>query len=166
MTEDAETIYRRERDDLLRFAVLLVGDRDVAEDAVADAVARAWQRLGSDIAEPGRYLRRAVANLLIDGKRRGAVADRQRQLSTVGDVPAVDAGVVDQAVLTDALETLPTGQRAVVVCRYYQALSVAETADVLNISEGTVKSRMARALTALRTVLEPNEQGDANVATN
>lgn len=76
------------------------------------------------------------------------VPDRQ----TVTDSP--DEGL--SAALWDFVQTLPRKQRAVVVLRYYEDLSAAETADVLGISVGTVKSQASRALASLRTRVGDN----------
>lgn len=72
-----------------------------------------------------------------------------------GRDPAVAAEGLEAVLdLRSALRTLPPRQRAVVVLRYYDEMSVAEAADVLGCSQGTVKSQTARALASLRRVLE------------
>ncbi len=158
MDRDPETVYRRERDGLLRFAFLLARDQQVAEDAVADAVARAWPKLRRGrIEDPGRYLRRAVANRLIDRERHRRVVERVESRRVAPEPRSLESVAVDKAIVVDALDRLTPGQRAVVVCRFYSGMTIAETARTLDVSVGTVKSRMSRALDALRSMLVDRE---------
>jgi RNA polymerase sigma-70 factor (sigma-E family) len=142
---------------MLRTAVLLAaGDSHLAEDLVQATLTRlyvnwsAFQRARNADA----YIRRALVNALIDERRRvwrrreQPVADLPEQV-TAGP-PANPAG---QAV-RQALRELPPRMRAAVVFRYFYDLDVAETADALNCSEGTVKSQTARGLDRLRAALD------------
>jgi RNA polymerase sigma-70 factor (sigma-E family) len=138
---------------LLRTAVLLVGDRDDAEDLLQTAllrVARHWSRA---LDNPDAYTRRILVNLAYDHSRRR----RRHPESTLGAVP--DRPVSDAAThddrdsLLEALQRLPERQRATVVLRFWEDLSVAETAALLECSEGTVKSTTSKALAKLRHVL-------------
>jgi RNA polymerase sigma-70 factor (sigma-E family) len=135
---------------LWRSAWLLTGDPQRAEDLVQTALVKCWRRW-DQIALDDRvdgYVRRALLTTYTDWRRR----------KWTGEVPTAsvpDRGFADpdlavrHDVLT-ALAKLPRGQRAVVVLRFYDDLTEAQTADVLGVSVGTVKSQTARALQALR----------------
>jgi RNA polymerase sigma-70 factor (sigma-E family) len=138
---------------LWRTAWLLTGDHHKAEDLVQTALGKAWphwdrlSREGSFEA----YVRRVLFTTYVAWWRR-----RWNGELPSAAVPEADAddGAVQVAQRRDlmaALAELPKGQRAVVVLRYFEDLTEAETADVLQCSVGTVKSQSARALAALRT---------------
>jgi RNA polymerase sigma-70 factor (sigma-E family) len=138
---------------LLRTAYLLTGNRADAEDLLQTSLAKlylAWDRVREREAVDG-YVRRIMVNENSSLWRR---AWKRRELS-VEEVPD-RAGQQDRAeegaadALWSFVQTLPRKQRAVVVLRYYEELSEAETAAVLGISVGTVKSQCSRALAALR----------------
>lgn len=137
---------------LLRTAYLLTGDRHNAEDLVQTTLAKlylAWDRI-HDREHVDAYARRALINEHRSAWRRPF---RRREV-LAEQLP--DRGMADQeydgqhAALWSFVNTLPTKQRAVIVLRYYEQLSEAETADVLGISVGTVKSQASRALAGLR----------------
>ena len=138
---------------LLRTAYLLCGDRATAEDLVQTAFAKlylSWDKVRSRESLDG-YVRRIVVNENNSLWRR---AWKRREQST-DDLP--EAAVLDEyddgvgAALWQHVQTLPPKQRSVVVLRYYEELSEAETAEALGISVGTVKSQASRALAALRS---------------
>lgn len=150
-TEFTEASYAS----LLRTARLLTGDRHAAEDLVQAALVKVylhWGRSGSWVS-PQAYARKAVVNLYATWRRRrwhtetahpggeGAVAADGRDMA---------GGVEARLELARALGALPRAQRAVVVLRFYEDLSVEETAELLGCSPGTVKSRTNRALERLR----------------
>jgi RNA polymerase sigma-70 factor (sigma-E family) len=154
---DFEAIYQAEVSRLVRLAFLVCGDPRMAEDAVSAAVARVLVRWRAGrIEEPTAYLRRAVLNELHGGHRRRW--GEQRALGRNPARLAVEAGpddrVVDRDVLWHALSELPISQRVVIVLRLYEDLSEAQTAALLGISAGTVKSRLARALQRLRVLVK------------
>jgi RNA polymerase sigma-70 factor (sigma-E family) len=137
---------------LLRTAYLLCGDRATAEDLVQTAFAKlylSWDKVRDTGALDG-YTRRIVVNENNSLWRR---AWKRREHST-DDLP--ESAVLDEyddgmgAALWQHVQTLPPRQRTVVVLRYYEELSEAETAEALGISVGTVKSQTSRALAALR----------------
>lgn len=154
-----EAVYRARATPLLRLALLLCGNRDQAEDAVAEAVARSWRRWDSGaIDDLEAYLRRAVVNAVTDTfRRQGRSRDRARRRSGDDRAGHDQADVAHQVVLRatvlDALDQLPHTQRSVLVLRYYEDLTEAATADLLGIAVGTVKSRAARGLDALAHTL-------------
>ena len=138
---------------LLRTAYLLSGDRHTAEDLVQTAFAKlylSWDRVQRRELVDG-YLRRILVNEHNSLWRR---AWKRRETST--DAPP-ERTVLDRpddgesAALWAFVQTLPRRQRAVIVLRYYEDLSEAETAEVLGISVGTVKSQASRALAAMRS---------------
>ena len=135
---------------LLRTAYLLTGDHAHAEDLLQTALAKSWFAWGRIAGPPEPYVRRVIATTYATWWRR-----RWRSEYPTGSVPEVagadgTAGVDERDALWRALGTLPRRQRAVVVLRYYEDLSEAETAAALGISRGTVKSQASKALAALR----------------
>lgn len=144
-------------DDALRLAWLLTSDRDRAEDAVGEALAkclRRWRR--QEVRDPRAYIRRAVVNEVNSGWRR-LIREREGQQRRHGDdrgTPQPDQEVADRDVVATALRNLPPRQRAAVVLYYYEGLPQQEVADVLGSSVGTVKSNVSRGLDNLREQLE------------
>ena len=137
---------------LLRTAYLISGDRHTAEDLVQTALAKlylAWDRV-EDRGSLDGYVRRVIVNEHNSLWRR-PFKRREHATDQVPERAApAPAGGRDDA-LWDLVQTLPKKQRAAVVLRYYEELSEAETAEVLGVSVGTVKSQTSRALAALRT---------------
>jgi RNA polymerase sigma-70 factor (sigma-E family) len=135
---------------LLRTAYLLTGDHGLAEDLLQTALAKCWFAWGRIDGPPEPYVRRALATTYATWWRRRWRGERPTgELPDRGD-PAATTSVDDRDALWRALGALPRRQRAVVVLRYYEDLSEAETASALGISTGTVKSQAAKALSALR----------------
>ena len=150
-----EDFVRARSDSLLRTALLLTGQRRAeAEDLLQLALERAyrhWPRIcGSE--GPERYVRRILASASTDRWRR--LARRPEQAMPAGHggpvVPDRTNEIADRDYLLRALAALPPRQRAVLVLRYFDDLSEAETADMLGCSLGTVKSQAARGLARLR----------------
>ncbi|MFA6575860.1 MAG: SigE family RNA polymerase sigma factor [Nocardioides sp.] len=151
---DAEfTAYLHARQpQLLRTAYLLTGDRNQAEDVLQTSLAKlylAWDKV-RDRDSVDAYVRRIMVNENNSLWRRGW---KKREFATEvlperGFSDEYDEGL--GAALWDVVQTLPKKARAVVVLRYYEQLTEAETADLLGISVGTVKSQCSRALGALR----------------
>jgi RNA polymerase sigma-70 factor (sigma-E family) len=138
---------------LLGIAYLLTGNRHEAEDLLQTSLAKlylSWDTI-RDRGNVDAYARRILVN---ENNSRWRRAWRRRELVTdeVPDTTAVhdrpDDGV--GAAVWDVVQTLPRKARAVVVLRYYEQLSEAETAELLGISVGTVKSQCHRALATLR----------------
>ena len=143
---------------LLRTAWLLTGNHDAAHDLVQAALVRtyvAWPRVRPETALA--YARRILVNERTDRWRRTgaelAVATPPESAATAG------SATEDRDVVVRLLATLPDQQRKVVVLRYYADLSEQATADVLNISVGTVKSASSRGLVTLRAQLAGIEGG-------
>lgn len=143
---------------LYRTAYLLLGDHATAEDLVQTALANtyaSWRKVRSIDAAHG-YARTALMNTAASWFRKKGW--RNELPTEVLPDPSTDDDPTDRPALLDALKSLPRGQRAVVVLRYYEDLSVTETARALGCSTGTVKSQTFDALTRLRVLL-----GDAVV---
>jgi RNA polymerase sigma-70 factor (sigma-E family) len=151
-SELIESSHRR----LEHLAYMLCGDKARAEDAVAEAYARVWPRYRRGrVREPLAYLRRAVVNQVTGSYRRRAIEEREAQRWTVDrGARNGEAAVDDSELLRPALLTLPSTQRAVIVLRFLEDLSEQETAELLGLKPGTVKSRTARGLEQLRRLLE------------
>jgi RNA polymerase sigma-70 factor (sigma-E family) len=156
------------RGQLVRTATFLAsGDRFAAEDLVQTALMRlyvAWPRVRSETIDA--YARKALLNALIDDRRR-AVTRHERAHAFVPEVAVNDEPPTDtETAVFAALAALPPRMRAAVVLRHLVELSVAETADALNCSEGTVKSQTARALSQLRAALTPNVLAPSGLPTD
>ncbi len=151
---DFAEFYRASRDDCLRTVVVIVGDRETAQEVVAEAFARAcasWRTVSRHPA-PAAWVVRTALNANISRWRR-----RRREIpvpdpGVVADVPAGAIGAdspVDPQILA-ALMRLPARQRQVVALRLLLDLDTSRTAEVLGIMPNTVKAHMTRALAALR----------------
>ena len=140
---------------LLRTAYLLTHDRALAEDLVQTSLAKAWFSWGRIEGRPEAYVRRIMVNTYSSWWRRRwngeeATADLPERGAGQGFRPGEDVRVDDRTDLWRALARLPRRQRAVVVLRFYEDLSEAETAEIMQCSVGTVKSQASRALARLR----------------
>jgi len=153
---DVALLYRQHHADLVRLALLLVGDRGCAEDVVQDVFTRLCARdrvLQQD--STLAYVRTAVVNGCRSVLRRRALA---RRVAISRAVPWRDTqdSAEQTAILAEdrrqvlaALAGLPSRRREVLVLRFYLNLPVAEVAAMLGISQGSVKSATARGLDAL-----------------
>ncbi|HYJ69334.1 MAG TPA: SigE family RNA polymerase sigma factor [Nocardioidaceae bacterium] len=156
--EQFRAYVTRSRGSLLRTATLLSsGNRHRAEDLVQTVLLRmylSWPRIRDDTRDA--YARKMVVNAHLDDRRRPHV----RREQTHAEVPDVVADAVEpddtDAAVFEALAELPPRMRAAVVLRHVHDVSVAEAADALGCSEGTVKSQTARGLAHLRTTLNGN----------
>jgi|SRR5689334_1529079 len=144
---------------LRRTAFLVCGDWHRADDVVQDALCklyRSWAKVDRG-GNPLAYARRTVVNAALDSGRR----PWRREVPTA-DLPAdrvspyadPAVGHADRDEVLTALATLAPRQRACVVLRYYEDLSVEQTAQILGCSTGTVKSQAARGLDTLRTAID------------
>jgi RNA polymerase sigma-70 factor (sigma-E family) len=141
---------------LAQLAYVMCGDRQQAEDAVAEAYARVWPRFRrGKVDDLLPYLRRAVVNEIRGGWRRKLLERREetrRQVDWRAGL-SPESEIDDNALLWPALLQLPATQRAVVVLRFLEDLSEEQTADMLGLKVGTVKSRAGRGLEQLRRLL-------------
>jgi RNA polymerase sigma-70 factor (ECF subfamily) len=165
-------LFRRHRDRLWAVAVRTLGDREEAADALQDAMVSAYRAAGSFRGDSAvtTWLHRVVVNACLDRIRRRTtrptvplpeVETEPRIQSRPDAIAASDLRMT----LRDALATLPDEQRAALVLVDVEGYSVEETARLLGVQPGTVKSRCARAraklLPLVRHLREP-DRGDAD----
>jgi RNA polymerase sigma-70 factor (sigma-E family) len=156
--DEVERLLAERGEHLMRAAIALTGSRPEGEDllqAALERLLRHWNRIEGD---PEGYLRRTLYNMAADGwRRRGAWLRKLPLVHAGSHPPGADAvEVVDlRDALGRALAQLPSRQRAVLVLRYWEELSQAETAELLGCAEGTVKSAAARGLQRLRELTAP-----------
>jgi RNA polymerase sigma-70 factor (sigma-E family) len=151
-----EVFVQRHGRDLGRLAYLLLGDRDAADDLVADAFLAAWRQwdMVRDADHPLAYMRRLVVHKAGSRIRR-SVRERRRLVLFHGDAEEVAPGT-DTAAVVDvrsALARLPARRRACVVLRYGFDVSEQDVARILGVSVGTVKSQTSKGVAQLRHLL-------------
>ena len=135
-------------------ARLILRDADLARDAVQEAMLRAWRNLRG-LRDPGRFdawLHRLTINACLDiaRQRRGRAVEIELTAFHDPTIPDVSTQVTDADFVEQMLASIDPAQRAVVVLHYYLDLSLPETAAALGIPVGTAKSRLGRALDAMR----------------
>jgi RNA polymerase sigma-70 factor (sigma-E family) len=150
---------------LLRTAYLLTHDRAAAEDLLQVALTRTWAAWGRVGADPVPYVRKVLVNVHTSAWRRrwrGELPSAELPEST-GPADTTEA-VDERDVVWTALGRLPRRQRAVLVLRYFEDLTETQTAAVLGVSVGTVKSQASKALARLRvdTTLAPAPAREEN----
>ncbi|MFC0509074.1 SigE family RNA polymerase sigma factor [Micromonospora costi] len=159
--EGLDTLVAERGAALLATAILLTGSRAAGEDllqAALERLMRHWHRIDGD--REG-YLRRTLYHLAVDQwRRRGRRPEVLAEVEPPGQPDGTDALHLRQA-LVQALATLPPRQRAVLVLRYWEQLTEAESAAVLGCSVGTVKSTASRGLSRLREVTAAWARDDA-----
>lgn len=160
---DFEEFVVARRDALLRTAYLLTGDHHDAEDLVQSALIKVvpkWARIKD---HPESYVRRVLARESVNRWR----GRRWREVTTDAVPEAMHqngtetAGSADRIALLEDLRRLSPRQRAVLVLRYFDDLTEADTAAALGISVGTVKSHARDALARLRKQQTGDEQSAA-----
>ncbi|MPQ96421.1 SigE family RNA polymerase sigma factor [Modestobacter sp. I12A-02628] len=158
MSSDEDEAFRDfvagQRRALLRTAYLLAGDHGHAEDLVQVALLkthRHWARVISR-GDPTAYVRRVLVTTHTSWRRRRA--STEQVLETMPDQAGPAVPERDDELL-HALRTLPPRMRAVVVLRFYEDLSEAQTAELMGCSVGTVKTQSSRAMARLRDLLTP-----------
>lgn len=146
---------------LLKGAYLLLHDVDLAEDAVQGTLLRVFRRWNEARHSPETYSQKALLSVCRDYWRR----QRRRPDEVLsGTAPAADVDlglsdqVVERAALNQALSELPDLQREVLVLRFFFDLSISDTATVLELPEGTVKSSAHRGLRHLHGLLRAPDQ--------
>ena len=135
--------------------LLYCGSRDTAEELTQETLARVWEHWSSvsTMEHPDRWALRVAFNLAKSTFRRRRIAARSQALSA-SDNTVTDPDRASGLILRSAIATLPPRQRAAVVLRYFNDLSVAETAIVLGCAEGTVKALTSQAIAGLRERLD------------
>jgi RNA polymerase sigma factor (sigma-70 family) len=159
LSPDFAEFYRGTRDACLRAVLVGVGDRDLAQELVDEAFARAcasWRKVSKHPAPAAWVVRTALNENVSRWRRRRrevTVADPGRFADQLGADSAGDSAV-DPRVMA-ALLRLPARQRQVIALRVFLDLDTARTAEVLGVTPSTVKAHLARALSALRDGLVP-----------
>jgi RNA polymerase sigma-70 factor (ECF subfamily) len=152
-----EILVRQHQEASFRLAYLLLGDGAEAEEAAQEAFVRAYLALDRfDESRPFRpWLLSIVANLARNHRRKlgryWAMAQRWWQAN---EASSATNRRDDADLLWQAVRQLRPAAQEIIYCRYFLALSEAETVDVLHIRPGTVKSRLHRALQQLRMIIE------------
>ncbi|MGS2615631.1 SigE family RNA polymerase sigma factor [Micromonospora sp. LZ34] len=153
--------YFTARSDAMRgTAYLLCGDWHRAEDLVQTAFVKlylAWNRVSRHEVLDA-YVRQILVRTFLDERRRGWWR-RERVGGNDAEQPAPPDAPEGRLVMLQALAAVPPRQRAVLVLRYWEDLSVDEAAALLGCSAGTVKSQAARGLDTLRGLLQPAHSG-------
>jgi RNA polymerase sigma-70 factor (sigma-E family) len=157
---DFEEFVGARRDALLRTAYLLTGNHHDAEDLVQSALVKVVPKWARIMDHPEAYVRQVLARESVNRWR----ARRWREVST-DVVPEArhrpSAESADRIALFEALRSLSPRQRAVIVLRYFDDLTEADTAEALGISVGTVKSHAREALARLRDQQSGEERSAA-----
>jgi len=157
-----EPLVLAHQEAVFRLSYLLLGDPDDAEDIAQETFLRAWNHLKRfDTARPLRPWLLSIASNLASNRRRSAGRYLSALTRAFRNEPASSASVeekstrqIEASQLWKAVQTLSMPEQHIVYLRYFLELSVAETAAVLNIAEGTVKSRLSRALDRLRGIIQ------------
>ena len=149
---DFEEFLNSSLAELLRFAVVLCGSRELGEDVLHDVLLRAHQRWSTVGAtkSPYAYVRTMLVHEHLAWRRKWGRQIPVAELIDSRTVPDHAANVVDRDEVRRRLAGLPPRQRAVVALRYYGGLSDDEIAGTLECSPGTVRGYLSRALTTLR----------------
>lgn len=136
---------------LLRFAYLLSGNREFAEDLVQDTLVKVYRRWPRVVKteRPDAYVRRMLVNEYLSWRRRRSGHERPGPVPDRG-VPDAAQELVDRDMVWRLLDQLPRRQRAVLVLRYYEHASDEQVAEVLGCPRSTVRSLASRAFATLR----------------
>jgi RNA polymerase sigma-70 factor (sigma-E family) len=151
-------LYAEHYRTLVGLAAFLVRDTATAEEVVQEsfvAMHCGWRRL-KDQDKALAYLRRSVVNRSRSVLRHRVVVDKNAP-DPPPDMPSAEQGAITQlerSAVVDALRTLPLRQREALVLRFYADLPAGQIASIMGISTGAVKSHTARAMSAMRAVLE------------
>ena len=159
--EEFRGFFAQHYERLCRLGFLLTGDPAQAEELAQDALVRTWRRwrLVGKPDNPETYARKVLVNRHRSLLRRALVEARYRYRCRPTEGSS-DEHPEDAIVLWAATRRLPPRQQAVLVLRYYEDLSEAEIARVLDIPVGTVKTLARRGLARLRRSLDTTTPGD------
>jgi RNA polymerase sigma-70 factor (sigma-E family) len=135
---------------LLRTAYLLTHDHALAEDLVQTALTKAWFAWKRIHGEPEPYVRKILVNTYATWWRRRWNGEQPTETLPEPPPAATREGAAEPTDLWAAMERLPRRMRAVVVLRFFEDLTEAQTAELLGCSIGTVKSQTSKALAKLR----------------
>jgi RNA polymerase sigma-70 factor (sigma-E family) len=144
---------------LLRYAIVLTGDRGLAEDLVQEVLIRIhlrWRKVAS-LDRPELYVKRALTNEFLSWRRRWRTRHPPVSLAPDGEIPDPAGLLAERADLWSRISALPRQQRVVLALRYYEGLTDTEIAEVLNCAPGTVRGYASRAVATLRAELTDRE---------
>jgi RNA polymerase sigma-70 factor (ECF subfamily) len=160
--EAFETLIRAAGDHLLAVARKILRDPDAAEDALQQAVIRAWRRL-PQLRDPDRFdawlYRILVMSCYAEANRARRFRRDVRDIDTSPNERDFTGQVADREALERAFVALTPSHRAVIVLHYFAGLPLNEVARVAGVSHGTARSRLHYALRALRSALEALDRG-------
>ena len=155
MTEDAYAVRADAlKEKLYGMAWLYLGSQSLAVDAVDEAVYRGLRSCGKLREE--RYFDTWLTRILINVCN--AELRRRRREVAMAELPETAQEVFDALPLRDAVARLPRDLRAVIILRYFDGLTLAQTAETLQIPQGTVATRQRKALSLLRLELTDSEE--------
>jgi RNA polymerase sigma-70 factor (ECF subfamily) len=157
-----EPLVLAHQEAVFRLSYLLLGDPDDAEDVAQETFLRAWNHLGRfDPTRPLRPWLLSIAANLASNRRRSAGRYLAALTRAFRSEPASSTGTEEKSAqhmeareLWRAVQSLSTPDQQVIYLRYFLDLPVTETAQVLRVAEGTVKSRLSRALDRLRKIIQ------------
>jgi len=156
-----EVLVRQQVDRLYGAAKLMLHEPDLAEDAVQQALIRAWRDLPAlrDADRFGPWLQRLLVRSCYDEARR-----RRRWTAAVRLLPAFEdvaegSGIADRDLIERGMDALSVEHRTILTLHFYLDLEPAEIADRLAIPAGTARSRLHYALVALRAAVDASERG-------
>jgi RNA polymerase sigma-70 factor (ECF subfamily) len=156
-----ESLMRTHQEAVFRLAYLLLGDPDDAEDVAQESFLRAWKYPKRfDPTRPLKPWLLSITSNLASNRRRSAGRYFAALMRAFRDEPVSvrieekSAQHLESAELWNAVRTLNPADQQIIYLRYFLDLSVQESAQVLQVAEGTVKSKLSRALEKLRTVIQ------------
>ena len=157
-----EPLVLAHQEAVFRLSYLLLGDPDDAEDVAQETFLRAWNHLKRfDTARPLRPWLLSIASNLASNRRRSVGRYLSALTRAFRYEPASSTSIEEKSMrqmeashLWRAVQNLSVSDQQIVYLRYFLDLSVAETAEILKIAEGTVKSRLSRALERLRDIIQ------------
>lgn len=162
--EQFESLYAQYADDVLRMAYFYLADRHKAEDVCQEVFVKLYTH-GASI-EPGKekaWLLRVTVNCCRDLWRGAWLRRVVLGAPTLDIVPAQDETIEqreEKAELMRAVHKLPAVFRETILLHYYQGLGIAEIAQMLNLPEGTISSRLSRARKKLEAILKEEATGE------
>ena len=159
MDEDFAAFARERQQQLYRTAYLLCGNRERAQDLVQSALVgllKSWNRV-READNPDAYARTAVVRVFLSERRKlrreAEIQALVHSRPTTVQTASHDASTDLRLTILQALRQLPPKPRAMVILRYWEDLTIEQTATALGCSEGNVKSQCSRSLEKLRTLL-------------
>ena len=164
LNEQFEKLYAQYADDVLRMAYFYLADRQKAEDVCQDVFVKLYTR-GEAIA-PGRekaWLLRVKVNCCRDLWRSAWLKRVVLGAPTLDIMPAQEESIEqreEKAELMRAIQKLPAPFKETILLHYYQDMGISEIAQMLNLPEGTISSRLSRARKKLESLLKEGETGE------